>query len=206
MSERSEMEEAIETQASVGTEPVTEQAMLGESPLRTIASLLGVNQQATVPLPYEFNPLRSEDVERPRSAPPLMGMVVQGVNMQNDGITEFSRMQNNSPNDFNGPGVEGGDMGQEGLDLYEDVVLERLSAEQVKDVARLLIEYVKDEVPIENWEGQPPAKTVNLLRMLLKNRDKVTAWLWRRSSERVRDCLRRLSARKKKRVWLKRRR
>ena len=174
MSERSEMEEAIETQASVGTEPVTEQAMLGESPLRTIASLLGVNQQATVPLPYEFNPLRSEDVERPRSAPPLMGMVVQGVNMQNDGITEFSRMQNNSPNDFNGPGVEGGDMGQEGLDLYEDVVLERLSAEQVKDVARLLIEYVKDEVPIENWEGQPPAKTVNLLRMLLKNRDKVT--------------------------------
>ena len=168
------MEEAIETQASVGTEPVTEQAMLGESPLRTIASLLGVNQQATVPLPYEFNPLRSEDVERPRSAPPLMGMVVQGVNMQNDGITEFSRMQNNSPNDFNGPGVEGGDMGQEGLDLYEDVVLERLSAEQVKDVARLLIEYVKDEVPIENWEGQPPAKTVNLLRMLLKSRDKVT--------------------------------
>jgi hypothetical protein len=133
-------------------------------------------------------------------------MVVQGVNMQNDGITEFSRMQNNSPNDFNGPGVEGGDMGQEVLELYEDVVLERLSTEQVKDVARLLIEYVKDEVPIENWEGQPPAKTVNLLRMLLKNRDKVTAWLWRRSSERVRDCLRRLSARKKRRAWLKRRR
>jgi hypothetical protein len=63
MSERSEMEEAIETQASVGTEPVTEQAMLGESPLRTIPNLLGVNQQATVQLPYEFNPLRSEDVE-----------------------------------------------------------------------------------------------------------------------------------------------
>ncbi len=57
MSERSEMEQAIETQASVGTEPVTEQVMLGESPLRTIASLLGVNQQATVPLTYEFNPL-----------------------------------------------------------------------------------------------------------------------------------------------------
>ena len=65
------MEEAIETQASVGTEPVTEQAMLGESPLRTIASLLGVNQQATATLPYEFNPLRNEDVERPGSSSPL---------------------------------------------------------------------------------------------------------------------------------------
>jgi hypothetical protein len=41
-------------------------------------------------------------------------------------------------------------------------------------VARLLVEYVKDEVTIENWEGQPPARTVHLLRTLLKNRDKVT--------------------------------
>ena len=56
---------------------------------------------------------------------------------------------------------------------YEDVVLERLSAEQVKDVAKLLVEYVKDEVSIENWERQSPARTVNLLRSLLKNRDKV---------------------------------
>jgi hypothetical protein len=28
-------------------------------------------------------------------------------------------------------------------------------------------------VPIENWEGQPPARTVDLLRTMLKNRDKV---------------------------------
>jgi hypothetical protein len=41
-------------------------------------------------------------------------------------------------------------------------------------VVRLLVEYVKDEVPIENWEGQPPARTIHLLRTLLKNRDKVT--------------------------------
>ncbi len=54
------------------------------------------------------------------------------------------------------------------------MVLEKLSTEQVKDVARLLVEYVKDEVPIENWEGQQPARTVHLLRTLIKNQDKVT--------------------------------
>jgi hypothetical protein len=92
-------------------------------------------------------------------------------------MMEFSRIQNNSPNDFNGAdsGVEDGDLGQEGRELsYEDVVLERFSTEQVKDVSKLLIEYVKDEVPIENWEGQPPVRTVHLLRTFLKNRDKVT--------------------------------
>jgi hypothetical protein len=97
--------------------------------------------------------------------------------MQNDGITEFSRMQKNSSNDFNGAdsGVEDGDLGQEGRELsYEDVVLERLSSEQVKDVTRLLVECVKDEVPIENSEGQLPVRTVHLLRTLLKNRDSVT--------------------------------
>ena len=116
-------------------------------------------------------------MERPRLAPPLMRVMEQGVNIQNDGTTEFSRMQNNSPNDFNGTdsGVEDGDLGQGGRELsYENVVLERLSTEQVKDVVRLLVEYVKGEVPNENWEGQPPARTVHLLRTLLKNRDKVT--------------------------------
>ena len=151
--------------------------MLGESPLMTIASLLGINQLTTKNVQYAFSPLMNEDMERPRSAPPLMGIVAQGVNMQNDGITEFSRIQNNSSNDFDGAGrgVEDGDLGQEGRELsYEDVVLERLSTEQVKDVTRLLVEYVKDEVSIENWEGQPPTRTVHLLRTLFKNRDKVT--------------------------------
>ena len=55
MSDRSEMEEAIETQESVGTEPATEQAMLGESPLRTIARLLGVNQLTTGNVQYVFS-------------------------------------------------------------------------------------------------------------------------------------------------------
>jgi hypothetical protein len=179
MSDRSDIEEAMEMQESVGTEPAMERAMLGESPMRTIASLLGVNQLATGNVQYAFSPLQSETppMERPRSAPPLMRTVAQGVDLQNDGITEFSRMQKNSPNDFNGAdiGVEDGDLGQEGRELsYEDVVLERLSDEQVKDVVRLLVEYVKDEVPIENWEGQPPARTVHLLRTLLKNRDTVT--------------------------------
>jgi hypothetical protein len=106
--------------------------MLGESPLRTIVSLLEINQLATGTVQYVLSPLMKEDMKRPRSVPPLMGMVTQGVNMQNDGITEFSRMQNNSPNDFNGAdnGVEDGDLGQEGRELsYEDVVFERFSTE-----------------------------------------------------------------------------
>ncbi len=72
------MEETIETQASVGTESVTDQTILGESPLRTLAIFLGVNQQVTGTLPYEYNPLRREDVERTRSASPWMDMVSQG--------------------------------------------------------------------------------------------------------------------------------
>ena len=55
MSDRSEMEEAIETQASVGTEPVMEQAMQGESPLRTVASLLGINQLAAGTMQYGYS-------------------------------------------------------------------------------------------------------------------------------------------------------
>ncbi len=105
------MEEEIETQESVVTEPTTE--MVDESPLRTIASLFGINQMTTGTVEYTFIPLMSEDMERSRSTALLMGMVTQGVNMQNDGITEFSRIQNNSPNDFNGvdSGVEDGDLG-----------------------------------------------------------------------------------------------
>ncbi len=95
MNDRSEMEEAIETQESVVTEPTTEQTMLDESPLRTIVSLFGINQLATGTVQYVFSPLMNEDMERPRSTQLLMGMVTQGVNMQNDGITEFSRIQNN---------------------------------------------------------------------------------------------------------------
>jgi hypothetical protein len=145
-------------------------------------SLLGVNHLANGNVQYAFSPLQSETstMERPRSAPPLMRMVAQGVDMQNDGMTEFSRMQNKFPNDFNGAdiGVEEGDdlRQEEGRELsYADVVLERFSAEQVKGVAKLLIKYVKDEVPIEKWEEQSPERTVYLLRTMLKIRDQVTA-------------------------------
>ncbi len=51
------------------TDPATEQTMLSESPLMTIASLLGINQLAT-------GTVLIEDMERPCSVPPLMGMVV----------------------------------------------------------------------------------------------------------------------------------
>ncbi len=81
--------------------------------MRTIASLLGVNHLANGNAQYAFSPLQGETppMERPRSARPSMRMVAQGVDMQNDGITEFSRMQNNFPNVFNGVdiGVEEGD-------------------------------------------------------------------------------------------------
>jgi hypothetical protein len=65
--------------------------MLDESPLRTIANLFGINQMTTGTVEYTFSPLMSEDMERSHSEVPLMGMVTQWVNMQNDGITEFSQ-------------------------------------------------------------------------------------------------------------------
>jgi hypothetical protein len=47
MSDRSDIEEEMEMQESVVTDPAMEQVILGESPMRTIACLLGVNQLAT---------------------------------------------------------------------------------------------------------------------------------------------------------------
>ena len=69
------MEEVIETQESVGTEPATEQTMLGESPLRTIVSLLEINQLATGTVQFALSPLMKEDMKRTLSVPPLMGIV-----------------------------------------------------------------------------------------------------------------------------------
>jgi hypothetical protein len=83
----SAIEKAMEGQDSVGTEPVMGQPMEGESPLRTIAGLFGVNLTASGTWQYAYSPSRSEDVERPSSAPPSMGMVAQGVSMQNYGNT-----------------------------------------------------------------------------------------------------------------------
>jgi hypothetical protein len=104
MSDRNDIEEAMEIQEPVVTHPAMERTMVGECPLRTITTLLGVNQLATGNVQCVFNPLQGETppMERSRSAPPLMRMVVQvvDIHLQNDGITEFSRMQNNFPNDL----------------------------------------------------------------------------------------------------------
>ena len=72
MSGSSEIEEAMEGQDSVGTESVTGQSMQVESLLRTIVSLLGMNQLVSSTVQYEYSPLRSEDVGRPSSAPPCV--------------------------------------------------------------------------------------------------------------------------------------
>ena len=78
--------------------------MLGESPLRTIVSLFGVNQLADGSAQYVFGPSegRSPPIESPRSVSPSMRQVDQGVVVHNDEITDISRMPNYSPNDSNG--------------------------------------------------------------------------------------------------------
>jgi hypothetical protein len=64
---------------------------------------------------------------------------------------------------------------EEGRELsYTQVVLERHSVEQVKELVSFLIEYIKDDVSIEKWEEQSPERTVRLVKVMLKNRDKVT--------------------------------
>lgn len=100
-------EEAMGMQDTGGTEPVTGQTMLGESPLRPKASLFGVNQLADGSAQYVFGPSegRSPPIERPRSVSPSMRLVEQGVVVHNDEITDISRMPNYSPNDSNGADI-----------------------------------------------------------------------------------------------------
>jgi hypothetical protein len=52
MSDRNDIEETMEMQESVVTDPAMERAMPGESPMRTIVELLGVNQMATGNVQY----------------------------------------------------------------------------------------------------------------------------------------------------------
>jgi hypothetical protein len=110
-------------------------------------------------------------MERLRSVTPSPGRVTQGVDLQNDGITDIFRIQNTSPNvgeDDNLHQKEG-----RGL-LYSEVVLESFPPEEVKKLDDPLIEYIKDEVPIEKWEEEVPDRTIHLVRRLLKARDDVT--------------------------------
>ena len=57
--------------------------MLDERPLRTIASLFGVNQLVGESARYVFGPSedRSPPIERPSSVPPYMRLVAQGVDV-----------------------------------------------------------------------------------------------------------------------------
>jgi hypothetical protein len=75
--------------------------------------------------------------------------------------------------------AEHNDYGVKCESLYETVLnsvhlLYVIKELTTSTVSKFLIEYVKDEVPIENCEGQAPVRTIYLLRTLLKNRDKVT--------------------------------
>ena len=54
---------------------------------------------------------------------------------------------------------------------YSEVVLGRPSADQVKEVAGVLVEYIQDEVLVEKWAGQAPERTVSLIKRMLKKRD-----------------------------------
>jgi len=109
-----------------------------------------------------------------------MGMVAQGVKMQNDGNTEFFRMQNNSPNTFNGAGggVEEGDNfhPQEDRVLSEaEAVVGRLAPEEVTQMAVLLITFIAGEVPMEKWQALDPRLTVPYAKRMLKARDDTVA-------------------------------
>jgi hypothetical protein len=87
MSASSEIQEAMEGQVSVGTEPVTEQPMCEQSPLRTLSYLFGFRQLEAGTGQYVFAPVATSSA----------GRMEQGVDWQNDGITDISRMQNSPP-------------------------------------------------------------------------------------------------------------
>ena len=54
---------------------------------------------------------------------------------------------------------------------YSELVLGRVSAEQVKEVGSALVEYIQDEVPVEKWAEEAPERTVSLIKRMLKKRD-----------------------------------
>lgn len=47
------------------------------------------------------------------------------------------------------------------------MVLESHSVEQVKELVSFLIEYIKDDLPIEKWEEQSPERVVRLVKVML---------------------------------------
>ncbi len=69
MSASSEIEEAMEGQDSVGTDPVTEQPMGEQSPWRTLSYVFGLGQVAAGTGQYVFAPVATSSA----------GKMVQGV-------------------------------------------------------------------------------------------------------------------------------
>ncbi len=69
MSANSEIEEALEGQDSVGTEPVTDQPMLEQSPRRTLSYVFGLGQLAAGTGQYVFAPVATSSA----------GKMTQGV-------------------------------------------------------------------------------------------------------------------------------
>ena len=133
------------------TDPVLEQSNTGREPTKDFSQLVWSKpdhrRKRTVRV-WSVGGW-SPPIDSPHSVPPSMNLVDQGVDVHNDGITDISRMQNNSLNDSNGSdvGVGEGDneRQEEGRGLsYSEVVLEMFSGDQVKEVVSVLIEYIKD--------------------------------------------------------------
>ena len=59
-----EIEEAMEGQDSVGTEPVTEQTMREERPMRTLSDVFGFGQLAAGTGQYVYAPVATSSVRR----------------------------------------------------------------------------------------------------------------------------------------------
>ena len=78
-------------QDSAGAEPVTEQTVREQSPLRTLTGMLGMRQLEAAAGQYGYVPVEISSE----------GRMDQGIEEQNDGITDILRMQNSSPRDSN---------------------------------------------------------------------------------------------------------
>ena len=78
-------------QDSAGAEPVTGQTVREQSPLRTLTGMLGMGQLEAGAGQYGYVPVEISSE----------GRMEQGIEEQNDGITNILRMQNSSPRDFN---------------------------------------------------------------------------------------------------------
>ncbi len=78
------IEGPMEGQDSAGAEPVTEQIVREQSPLRTLTGMLGMGQLVAGAGQYGYVPVEISSE----------GRMDQGIEGQNDGITDIFRMQN----------------------------------------------------------------------------------------------------------------